>query len=69
MIERDQHDEQADNLFDMVRDGKPDENVVRAIAKALRRTARQAWTDGMGVGYKAGMEPLWIPPENPHRRQ
>jgi hypothetical protein len=25
----------------------------------------EAWKDGMGVGYKAGMEPLWIPPDNP----
>jgi hypothetical protein len=69
MTERDQHDEQADKLFDMVRDAKPDKVVVRAIAKALRCAARQAWTDGMGVGYKAGMEPLWITPENPHRKQ
>ena len=28
-----------------------------------------AWKDGMGVGYKAGKEPLWIPPENPYRKE
>lgn len=32
----------------------------------LIQAQREAYIEGMGVGYKAGQEPLWIPPECPY---
>ena len=35
----DEHDHEAQRLFDMVRDGRNDDDVVREIAVSLRRAA------------------------------
>lgn len=40
--------------------------MLKAQLKAAEAGLHRAWVDGMGVGYKAGQEPAWIPPECPY---
>ena len=45
MKRKDGADKVAEKLFDMVRDEKPDQEVIDAIAAELRKAAKIAWDD------------------------
>jgi hypothetical protein len=52
---KDDADETAERLFDMVRDAKPDQEVTDAIASALREESRAAFERGRVVGFAEGL--------------
>lgn len=56
MRAKDEADETAEKLFNMVRDEKPDQEVTDAIAEALR-TAGPIWT--FGVPAEEGLYLVW----------
>lgn len=68
MRKKDKYDTQAEVLLGLLieLEQTDPQTAFDVLAAALRNVSHDVWDAGMGVGYKAGKEPLWIRPSNPH---